>query len=212
MIDWLKRVFHSGVDLIPESIRQWVYSMIHAVAGIMNTVLGHVGLSWRDMLHAGYEAGWALLRLSQGIHHFYQIVKDHWLPQLRKYLLHLLSEVKDYAKAVYHYAVFELKKLKDLAWSWIKNLRQWVLDHIWKPIYAWVKDLYKKMTDWAYTAWWYITHPDKLAERLFWFSVDLVKRFAWDLARIFGEFGAKTVLANIPRVVALIEKMIADVL
>jgi hypothetical protein len=212
MIDWIKKVYNAAKGVIPSDVRKWVHNLVAGVAGVVHTVFGHVGREWDEIWRWAAALAAGAEHLASGLSHFYSLIVHKWIPAVRAWASRELSSLRKYAEHVLRWASDHLNSLYHTVQGWISSLTKLTLKHIWDPLYAYVKDIYKKLTDWAYTAWYYITHPDKLAALLYLHLVTLVKRNIWDLARDFGEFGAKLFLSNVPRVITLIEQIIADVL
>lgn len=63
----------------------------------------------------------------------------------------------------------------------------------------------------AIYAWWWITHPEQLAERLFWYIVKALERHAWAAARVLTEFTMRLIMHNLRHVAALAEDIITAV-
>lgn len=49
MIDWITGLYHRAKGLIPDDVRHWVHNLVAGLAGIVNTVFGHVGSAWAYM-------------------------------------------------------------------------------------------------------------------------------------------------------------------
>lgn len=64
----------------------------------------------------------------------------------------------------------------------------------------------------AITAWWWVTHPDQLAEQLSLYVIKWLEREAWTIAPYLGKFVLALVVRNIRRILPIIEQIIAAVL
>jgi hypothetical protein len=64
----------------------------------------------------------------------------------------------------------------------------------------------------AFTAWWWVTHPASLTEILGWYLLAWLERQAWTAARYLGEFVAALITKNARRVAELAETILAAVL
>lgn len=64
----------------------------------------------------------------------------------------------------------------------------------------------------AITAWWWVTHPDQLAEQLVFYVVKWLEREAWTIAPYLGKFLLALVVKNVPRLLPLIESIVAAIL
>lgn len=64
----------------------------------------------------------------------------------------------------------------------------------------------------AFTAWWWVTHPEQLASVLFWWLVHYLERRAWTAARYLGGFFLALIIHHVRHVLALAEDVLAAVL
>lgn len=64
----------------------------------------------------------------------------------------------------------------------------------------------------AIYAWWWITHPDKLAARLGWHIVSWIERESWAVAGRLGKFTLHLITRNARHVAALMEEIVTAVL
>lgn len=212
MIDWLSKIFSAAGSVIPTAVKNWVYTMIHGVAGLMNTVFGHVGDAWNFWWGVAEGAIWGFEDLNKGLWHALSVVKLTWIGRVITWAANWLSSLGRWIEDTIRWAARFIGYVRDLAWHWVQSAVHWAIVNIYDPLINSVVDLYHKMRQWAYVAWWYITHPAALVEALFWFGVDAAQRHIWGLAAVFGEFSARLFLANVPRVIALVERIAADVL
>jgi len=88
----------------------------------------------------------------------------------------------------------------------------WVVRDIWGPLKRFLDMTWCDLLKWGYTAWYYITHPDKLAALIFWYIVSLLEVNAWEAAKLLGTFVTALFLHNIRRVALLLEDIISAVL
>lgn len=64
----------------------------------------------------------------------------------------------------------------------------------------------------AITAWWWITHPDQLAEQLSLYVVKWLEREAWTIAPYLGKFLLALVVRNVKRWLPILESILAAIL
>lgn len=64
----------------------------------------------------------------------------------------------------------------------------------------------------AVYAWWWVTHPDQLADSLFWYLIRWLEQRAWTVARYLGEFTLALVMHNMRRLALLAEDILHAVL
>lgn len=63
----------------------------------------------------------------------------------------------------------------------------------------------------AIYAWWWITHPEQLAERLFWYIVKALERHAWAATQVMGKFVLNLIHHNVRHLAAVMEDIITAV-
>lgn len=64
----------------------------------------------------------------------------------------------------------------------------------------------------AFTAWWWVTHPEQFTSVLFWWLVHWLERRAWTAARYLGGFFLALIIHHVRHVLALAEDVITAVL
>lgn len=64
----------------------------------------------------------------------------------------------------------------------------------------------------AMTAWWWVTHPEQLAEQISWWVVRFLEVNAWTAARYLGEFMTALLLAQLRTFVRVVELILEAVL
>jgi hypothetical protein len=64
----------------------------------------------------------------------------------------------------------------------------------------------------AFTAWWWVTHPDQLARTLLWYLVAALEREAWTAGQYLGEFGLALFTRNLRRFLHVLEHVFTAVL
>jgi len=212
MLGWIAGWFGRFAGAVDSTVVRMVHWVVHALASVVYTVFAHVGAAWRDMYAAG---NW--LRESAG--RFVGAVYDH----IRAILLYWVPRIFGWIDAVYHRAISAVEHLARLAWGWVRALesdvQRWILalyhwawQHVYLPLRAYADWLWARIKAWAYVAYWWITHPAKLAELLLWPLVAALEAAAWDVARVLGTFTTALIVRNVRRVAQLIETVLAAVL
>lgn len=64
----------------------------------------------------------------------------------------------------------------------------------------------------AFTAWWWVTHLDDLANVLLWHLLKWLEHYAWTAALYLGEFLLALILRNIRRLALLVETILTAVI
>ena len=100
-----------------------------------------------------------------------------------------------------------LNAWNDLVTSW-KEFDAAVDTWIPEVIRLFTRILTVDIPRYAYTAWWWATHPDQLASVLYWHLVHYLEARAWATAQYLGEFILALIAKNTRRVALLIEDIL----
>lgn len=208
VFDWLKSWFPKWLGIIPDAIINLVHWSIHAVTGWAGNIFSLVGASWTDYFksHLTFFTGithfaWRTWR------HFEAILKHdfptlwRWVRDAKTFLQRMIRLVERLALRLYHNALAFIKRVRN-------DIVQWVHRDIWKPLHDFSTWLKIHLIKWGYTAWYYVTHPDKLAAALFWFIVGLLEKNAWQVAPKVGTFFLTLFLHNMRRIAHVLEDII----
>lgn len=212
MIAWLTGWVGRFLGLVPDAVLALVRWGLHAIVTAVEFVFSGVARAWREFWNAisaleraTWDFGAALFGLAVK-------VLKYWVPRL-------IADLRAAALALWHgidwvwaHAVGLVNDLRKLAWSWILNLWRMVLRDVWKPLKDFADHLYHLILTWAYIAWWWITHLDRLAEAMIFHIAAAIERHAWELAALLGRFFTALVLHNLRRAVMLAETILAAVL
>lgn len=212
MIGWITGWVARFTGLVGQATIDLVHWGLHALASVINAIFGNVARAWRNMWDALVYIERACFDFGAAVYGLAVKVLKYWVPRI-------WGEIKRAVLALWHgidwvwtHAVRLVNELRALAWRWIVDLWHMVLRDVWKPLRDYALHLYRLILDWAYVAWWWITHPASLAERLVFHMAAAIERHAWALARLLGTFLTALVLHNARRVVQLAEQILAAVL
>lgn len=212
MINWLKNWVGRFVGIVSDPVLALVHWAVHALALVVEAVFHDVALAWRDYWAAVTEIERATWDFGAAVFGLAVKVLRYWVPRI-------WGEIKRTAQALWHgidwvwsHAVAEINALRRLAWKWINDLWHLVLRDVWKPLRDFTLFLLKLIREWAYVAWWWITHLDKLADAMIFHIARSLEKYAWQLGRLLGTFLTALIIHNVRRFVQLLETIIAAVL
>lgn len=185
---------------------------MHALAGVVYTVFGHVGAAW---LRVWDSLGWILSRadafVHQVINHIDTIVtKD--IPFLWAYFLAQVKSIGHTIADIYDAALAYALKLYHQAINAVDDLNNWINTHVLLPLSADVTALRNDLLKWGYFAYQLLNDPAKLAGILASFIVAALMGIFWSVAGPVGKFIAGIILKDTKRFVDLIETIISAVL
>lgn len=212
MISWLTGWVRRFVGLVPDTVLALVHWAVHALALVVEAVFHDVAVAWRDYWAAVAAIERACFDFGAAMFGLAVKVLRYWVPKL-------IDDLRRAALALWHgidwvwsHAVAAINDLRKLAWKWINDLWHLVLRDVWKPLKDFADHLYHLIITWAYVAWWWITHLDRLADAMIFHIAASLEKYAWQLARLLGTFLTALILHNVRRVVQLAETILAAVL
>lgn len=212
MISWLTGWVNRFLHLVPDAVLALVHWAVHALASVVEAVFHDVAVAWRDFWGAIAAIERACWDIGAAVFGLAVRVLRYWIPKL-------IADLKAAALALWHgidwvwsHAVGLVNDLRKLAWKWINDLWHLVLRDVWKPLKDFADHLYNLIKAWAYVAWWWITHLDRLADAMIFHIAASLEKYAWQLARLLGTFLTALILHNVRRFVLLLETIIAAVL
>lgn len=212
MFNWLWNTIYGSGRRIANNILNLIHEVVNGLMGALGAIYGALWAAWWDMLWAASAlvgiVEWFCRPVMYAIWSINREITDFIYPIMAG----LRRRITD-----------GLAKLETTVAGWVKDaittatnavngLLSWVVRNVYTPVKAWVDDLYRKMSAWAWTAYYYITHPDALARVIFWALWAVFQQNAWAVAEITGEWLLRLVLANFVRSVRLVETIVADVL
>lgn len=211
MFDWLTHWFVSWAPYVEQKILDLVHWAIHAVASVLIAVFNHVLRSWRWFLYALTFWAYEEIHFAEDVWNFARRVVRVYIPRLLHWAWGWILFLRKLTLTLYDDAIRALVALRKLAWSWILALWHNVLKYVWDPLKRYADMIWHDLLKWGYTAWYWITHPDKLAGLLFWHIIGWLEFYAWQVGKRLGTFGLSLVRNNLHKFLVLIEDVIAAV-
>jgi hypothetical protein len=212
VIPWITGWVGRFIGIVADPVLALIRWGLHALASVVEAVFHDVALAWRDLWGAVTAIERACWDFGAAVYGLALKVLRYWVPRL-------IDDLRRAALALWHgidwvwaHAVSLVNDLRKLTWKWINDLWHLVLRDVWKPLKDFADHLYHLIITWAYVAWWWITHLDRLADAMIFHIAASLEKYAWQLARLLGGFLTALVLHNVRRVVQLAETILAAVL
>lgn len=212
MLSWLRKHFAAAAGIIPDAVREFVYQQVYAVMAFLGTIVNHVAASWNYMWSFTKVLYTAFDVFGHAVYSYFARLVRVVLPGIIRWASGRIAQVEKWVSGWVTVILRDAEAAKNYLVKLIGEAVKWAVDNIWSPLWAELLTVKANLTKWGYTAWWYITHPGSLADLLLLYLVASLQRSIWNIARIMGEFLFKTVLSQLPRSLALIEQILADVL
>lgn len=212
MLDWIKKAWGSAIGVIPDAIRDWVYQQIYAVMSFVGTIINHVASAWETMWHFATALEQAFVTFGHSVYNlFYHLLKVS-IPNVISWAARYFVRVEGWAWGWIKTLLGYIEDAKNYLLQRIADAITWTVQNIWAPLAADIAVIKKRITEWAYTAWWYVTHPQNLADLLLAYLLVSLQKSVWLVARTMGDFFFKLFLTQLPRSIGLIEQIMADTL
>ena len=212
MLDWLLGWFGQWVPSVGQTIVNMVHGAVRAVTSWAGHIFGNVGDAWSDLWNAHGSLLAGLDHFAWRVWRHFTAIMRHDFPTLWRYLTWLYNLVIHLWHWLYRQLHREIAALT--AWErrvWHDTVT-WVKRDIWAPLKRRADLIWHDLIKWGYLAWWYITHPDKLAGLIGWALTSWLEQNAWSVAGHLGGFIVALVTRNLRRVSLLIEDVIHSAL
>lgn len=212
MLNWIAGFVDRWTPVVSTAIRDLVHWAIHALAGVVYTVFGHVGAAWREVYDSlTWHLRWAVAFVHSVVSHLDTIItKD--IPFLWKYFLAQVVHIGHLIVAALNQALAFADSLYHKAVNAIDALNRWVNTHVLLPLSALIAGLRRDLLKWGFFAYQLLNDPGKLAAILARFIVAAILAIFWTVAGPVGEFIAGIILKQLPRFVKLVETILAAVI
>lgn len=212
MLDWLHGVVYTLYGYVPGPVKDLIHSALRGLIGALNAVTGNMWTVWWNWITAMTAAGGVFNWFCGGVLTVLSWLVKEAIPFASNLALRAWTRLLNFEKKIEADLLSGLQAVRDLASRLVQDAIAWVTQNVWNPLWGYIQDLYDKATRWAYTAWFYVTHPAALAELIFWSLWDVFTRNAWSVARVVGEWALRLVLQNSVSGVRLVEQIVTDVL
>lgn len=212
MLEWIAGFVDRWAPVVSTAARDLVHWGLHALAGVVYTVFGHVGAAWLSVWDSiKWHLKWADAFVRAVIAHIDTIVtKDipwiwaYFLSQVKQAalnLLHNIEKVTAYAFGLYQRAIRA-----------IDDLNNWINTHVLLPLNGDVAQLRKDLLKWGFFAYQLLNDPGKLATLLAEAMVSALLAIFWKVATPVGKFIIGIILKDTKRFVQLAETILSAVL
>lgn len=212
MLNWLDSFWNSVTGSVGNAVSSAVHWALHAVMSVILSVFKLVGSAWSALVydvayfHAEIDA------FCKSVLDFGSYILHHVIPSLLKWAQAQLDRLSADLARIYDWAQREVNDLILRIADAVSTVENWANRTIWKPLKDYADQIWADLKLWGYTAWYYITHPDLLAETLIFSIATSLEKHAWELAEKLGEFAVSLVMANLKRFLSLIETIISAVI
>lgn len=212
MWQWIVNMWEGVFGRISDTIRNWVRDLINGVYGFYHYIDSLIRAAWYDLANATY---WFVRNFQSFAYWVYaklwQIIRSA-IPAIINEYRRLYNDVVQYAESVYNQAASWFYSALHYADNLIAGVLKWVRDNIWTPLYNLTTSLFDWVKNKGELIWYYITHPDALAELLFGGLITIFEREAFAVADRLGKFLIALIVKNLQQFTMLIEDILSAIL
>lgn len=191
---------------------QKVKEGLHALTSWIQTIVSHVGDAWDTMVDGFVAVRHALNWLASEVYGTLGWVIQSAIPGVYRWASGQLSTLAGRVQGLAQWAARTVAGLIDRIAHAAQAVQRWVTANVYRPLAGWVKDIYVKLREWAWTAWQLVTHPQRLAALVWRYIVIEIANGADWTAKWLGLFVVRVWLNNLPRLVGFVESFFADLL
>lgn len=212
MLTWLARWFRGFASTVSQGVIDMVHWAVHALASVVLAVFNDVDSGWADLVRAADAIGRGLDTFGSWTWASLRALWRHTIPQLWRYIIDGLQLLRRSLGWVWDHAQLLVRESLAMVSRWLADLWRLVLRDVYDPLRSWADTIYKRLIEWGFTAWWWITHLDKLADAMIFHIAASLEKNAWQLADQLGQFVLALLLRNAKRVLQLLESIVSAVL
>ncbi len=212
MFDWITHWVISWAPLISQGIRDFVHWAVHALASVVISVFSHVLGAWKWLIYGLSFLGYEEIHFAEDVWGFASRVVRVYIPRVLHWAWAWILFLHKLILILYDDLIRALNVLRK--WTWALALSLWhnVLRFVWFPLKRYADLIWHDLLKWGWVAWWWITHPENLAQFLFWHIIRWLEFYAWEAGKRLGTFGLALVRHNLHRFLILIEDIVSAVL
>jgi hypothetical protein len=211
ILSWLDKYFTIAGQTIDRNVSNVVHWALRAITALVFGQFRNTSAAWVVYYSQTNYFSTCLRELSTATRGKHQYTLKVRVPALQKWALgnfaHGLAALAALAAAVAR----DVTALGKRITAGLAALSKWVLTSVWAPLDAAIKETEANLVKWGWTAWWWITHLDKLADAMIFDIAASLEKNAWHLAAILGQFVTALILRNALRVAQLAESIVVAV-
>lgn len=186
MLNFINNLYHTIVNDI-KSVWNWILKTISAVYSFIDRefqVVERYATDIYNFLDGLFHTAWNFI---VQVYNYAKSIVDVVIRDLISWVTRIWNDVFSFAKGVYEQLVQWVDFLKHLIASLIDDVRKWIINDIWNPLFAAIKTALDWITHEGAMMFDLLTHPNKLVALLghyLWVAwLDLIKVAAKPIAR-----------------------------
>lgn len=212
MLDWLQQQYDKYAPGITNAIRTWVLNIIYAVIGVQQGIDERVNRAWQMMYQAGVDGWTGLTAFAQGVGSYFYMLRRHYIPDIWRRIAYNEHDIWSGLARWVHYLHVLINKNHDLIIRTSRDDRNWATRYIYDPLHTWVEYLNGQLKKYLYPVWYYISHPQALADLIYFNLLYSFERNWFATGLYLGRWLFQQVMVNALPDLQLIEKLLSEIL
>jgi len=212
MLNWIKHWFTKGAGQIEKTALHWIYVALHGIGGVIHTVFGDVNGAWLVLHRAMWSVMDAIRNAGDLAYHGLWWVIRKGLPDAIAWAARELDKVWHWFTVITRRIEHDILNALHLAEHYADSVWTWAWVHIVRPIKNDILSAWKWIHTRGELAWYYVTHPDRLADLIVPVLAGAIARASKPVLTRTGIILTHLVLSNLVRFTHIIEDIITAVL
>lgn len=212
MFGWIESVLSDLGHDIASGIVNLIRFMIRGLYSFLHDLFSATWNAWGEIWNGVHDLWAALWNFGEAVYaKLFNLIRI-LIPWLTNLVNWVYQTAIHYATAVFDDLSSWMTGLYNRLVAFVNAMQKWVITDIWDPLSRTLSPLIDWIAREGATMWHYFTHLDDLAELLFWYLVNKLEKYAWDAARVLGQFFLALIVRNLVQFITLIEDVINAVL
>lgn len=212
MFGWIESVIDSFANSVSDAIRAFVKFVIRGFYGYLHGLFSLAWDAWSFYWQMANILARGMSALANGLYSFGYRVIHGWIPWLIDQITGFYHAAINFGESILQSLSHYISDVLNWAQQAINDVIRWVTDNVYNPLAHFISTALDWISKEGNTLWYYLTHPDKLAELLFDYLIALLESLAWDVGARLGKFFLSLVVRNIVQFATLIENVIDAIL
>lgn len=162
------------------SVVKWVLKLVQSIYSYFDRQLSALGNDLSDIARSASNLFHQAWNFAVSVYQFALSIADVIIPGVIRWAQNALTDLSNFATSIVRWASSELDSLGKLITSVDHAITSWVVRDIWNPLYTLVSGPIKWIAHEGATAYYLVTHPDKLmsvlSSYLYSAFIDILKR------------------------------------
>lgn len=212
MLTWIEHWFAKGSSWIARKALAWIHVALHAIAGVLTTIIGRIRNAWQGFRHEIWTIFSDISFGFQLTYHALWWLYQKGIPSAYHYALRLATYIEHLAVRLYRQSEYDILAAYKRAAAYVHAQISWFDHHIVAPIRRDVYSAWQWIRKDGARAIYLLTHPSDLASVVLGGLGTAIMRAGDPILSVTGHAIFALVVKNIARYPHIIEDIISSIL